>query len=347
MNRIKSCGWVLLAALGPAACSDDSVEPGVPQGQEVAVIVTSSDRGLTVFPVDSPQLAFSLGLSPDGSPVSVAARERLAVVPLGSFPGVAVVDLVARRVTSTIALPLRSGATGAAFLNDSIALVANTNLNSVTPVNVRRGTSAAAIAVGTFPQHAISLGDTVYVLNAELGADFNPRRSGTVSVITGSAPRVVATIELTGLNPAAAAVGRDGFLYVLNSGTFATPSGSLSVIDRRTLREVRHETGFGSFPGGIAAGVDGRLYVASFNYGIAVWDPVTRTFVRAPAAAIQPGGIASSSGVGVDASGRVYALKPECRNPGVSYRLTAAFAVEREVNTGICPIAITFTRLLP
>jgi hypothetical protein len=78
---------------------------------------------------------------------------------------------------------------------------------------------------------------------------------------------------------------------------------------------------------------------------VAVYDPGTRTFVTPPANAIKPGGSAGASGLGVDASGRLYTLKPDCRNPSVAYRLTATFTVEREIPTGICPIGIAFTRL--
>jgi hypothetical protein len=344
MNRRTLLGSIVFVSCVLVACDGAPVLVEVPRSQEVAVVVTSRDRALTVIPIDSLGGSYSIGLGPDGSPVSVAVRGNLAVVPMGALPAAVVVDLAQRRVNTTIALPLNSGATGVAFVNDSIALVGNTNLNSVTPINVRRGTSSAAIAVGAFPQAMISSGDTVFVLNAELGPDFNPRRSGTISVIAGNPLRVVRTIDLTGLNPSAAIWGRDGLLYVVNSGTFATPSGSLSVVDWRSPRETRHD-GFGSFPGGIAAGADGRVYVASFNYGLAVWDPVTRAFVRAPSSAVQPGGIASSAGVGVDSRGRVYSLKPECRNPSAVFRLTATFGVEREFNVGICPIAIAFTRM--
>ena len=336
---------MVLASASLLACDDPQGVNETAQGTELAAVVSSVDRVLTAFPVDSPQSAFQIGLGPAGSPVTIALRKQYAVVPLGVFPGVAVVDLRQRRLVSTIALPANSGATGAAFLNDSIALVANTNRNTVSPVNVLRGTAGAEVAVGTFPQAIVASGDTAFVINAELGSDFQPKRSGTVTVLTGTTPRVVATIDLTGLNPGAAAIGRDGLLYVVNSGTFSATNGSISSVDRRTLREARHDAGFGGFPGSIAVGSDGSILVASFNYGIIVWNPTTHTFVRAPAAAVQPGGIASTSGIGVDSRGRVYALKPDCTGPSKAFRLNTTFAVETEVTVGNCPLAIGFTRV--
>ena len=341
---IRAAGWstIVLASACLMAC-DDPQGVGTAEGTELAVVISSIDRVLTAFPVDSLQATFQVGLGPAGSPVNVALRKQFAVVPLGVFPGAAVIDLRQRRLVSTIPLPANSGATGAAFLNDSIALVGNTNRNSVSPINVLRGTAGAEITVGTFPQAIITSGDTAFVLNAELGPDFEPKRSGTVTVLTGSPLRVIATIDLTGLNPGAAAVGRDGLLYIVNSGSFSTANGSLSSVDRRTLREVRHDAGFGSFPAAVAAGADGSLIVASFSYGLAVWNPTTHAFMRSPAAAVQPGGIPSTSAVGVDSRGRLYALKPECAGPSKAFRLTATFAIESEANVGNCPIAIGFT----
>jgi DNA-binding beta-propeller fold protein YncE len=337
-------GLVALSLLLLCACED----PEAPRitGSEFGVVVSSIDRVLHIFSVDSPQAAVPVGLAPEGSPVTLAVRKQFAVVPLGTFPAAAVVDLAQRRVVHTVPLPTNSGATGAAFLNDSIALVGNPNLNTVTPINILRGTAAAAIRVGTFPQFILATGDTAFVVNAEL-VNFQPARNGTISVITGTPPQVVATIPLIGTNPGSAAVGRDGLLYVLNSGSYGQNNSVLSVVDRRTLQEVMGATGFGDFPGAVAAAGDGRLYIASFGYGVAVWDPGTRNFVRAPTAAVQPGGIAGASGLGIDEDGRVYVLKPDCSNPSTVFRLNAAYVVEREIAVGICPFSIGFTRFQP
>src|SRR5690606_6806959 len=185
-------------------------------------------------------------------------------------------------------------------------------------------------------------GDTAYVINARLGPDFQPTGPGTITVLAGVPPAVVGTIQLGGLNPGDAAAGADGRLYVVHSGHFGMGDGSLSVVDRGTRTETAHHTGFGDFPGGIALG-GGRVYVASFGYGIAVWDAATTSFVRSPANAVTPGGVPSSAGVGVDGDGRVYALEPECTQAARVFRLTASYDVEAEVPVGVCPIGIAFT----
>jgi hypothetical protein len=323
---------------------EEGTGPTLAGGRDVAIVLSSTDRSITVFDVDSAAQPVTLGVGPDGSPVTLAVRGRMLVVPLGIVPAAVVIDLVQQRTVHTIALPASSGATGAAFLNDSIALIGNPVRGTVTPVNVARGTAGQEIAVGIYPQAMTAVRDTVFVVNANL-IDFEPAGPSSISVITDTPPRVVATIELSGRNAGAAAAAADGRLYVLHSGSFGAAEGSISIIDRGTLAETDHVTGFGDFPGGIAVDPARRVYVGAFAYGLAVWDAATRTFVRSPANAVEPGNVASVSGVGIDDAGRLYTLRPDCRAPASAYRLTPNFLVEREFPTGICPIAIVFTKL--
>lgn len=332
-------------ALLITACDHETTSVRVGSGAEVGIVVSSSDRVATIFVVDSIRDAVQVGLGPDGTPVTVAARRGIAVIPMGTFPAAAVIDLRRRRLIATVPLPLESGATGVGFISDSIALVANPGRNSVTPVNTVRGTAAAEISVGTYPQAIVTVGDTAYVLNGELGADFAPQRPGTITVLAGAVPRVIGTIELSGRNPLAGAVGGGGELYVLNAGTYGAADGTLSTIDRRTLRETGHDTGFGEFPGALVRAGDGNIYVGSFAFGVAVWQPSTRSFLRSPANAIEPGRIPSNSGLGVDAAGRIYALEPECRRPSRTFRLHSTFDIDVEIPTGICPLAIAFAQV--
>lgn len=336
---------VLVALLGAmlAAC-DSSTEPDVIEGREIAIVLSSIDRALTIFDVDSTTAPVTVGTGPEGSPVSLAVRGATAVVPLGIVPVAAIVDVRSGQLAHSVALPANSGATGVAFLNDSIAIVGNPSLNSVTPVNVRRGTAGAEIAVGVYPQAMAAVNDTVFVLNANL-VSFQPAGPSSISVLTGTPPRVVRTIPLSGQNAAAAYAAPDGRLYVVHSGSFGAGNGSLSIVDRRTLTEQQHITGFGEFPGGLVVDLERRVHVSSFGYGLAVWDAGSGSFLRAPDNAVAPGGLPSASGVGIDSEGRLYTLEADCRDPASAFRLTPQFTVEREYPTGICPIAIAFTKL--
>lgn len=332
----------VLSAATLVGC-DDTTAPPVDTREEVGVVVGSTDRTLTVFDPEGETDPVLIGLGPDGSPVSVAVRAGRAVVPMGVLPVAVVVDLEAMSVVHNIPLPENSGATGVAFLNDSIAIVGNPGRNTVTPVNVRQGTPLAEIAVGVYPQAATSVNDTVFVLNANL-VDFAPAGPSSISVITGTPPQVTATIPLTATNANAAAAGPASRLYVVQAGSFGAGNGSLSIVDRLTRSEFQNVHGFGEFPGSVAVSADRQVYVGAFAYGLAVWSDASQTFLHPPETAIAPGGTASVSGVALDSQGRLWTLRPDCINPGSAYLLNASFQVEREITTGVCPIAIAFGR---
>ena len=343
----KTLAIVTALTFATVACDGDAptgVENGVP-GVETAVVVNSMDLSVTVFPVDSPQMARAIGLAQAGSPVSVAVRQGRAVVPLGLLSAAAVIDLAIGDV-HTIPLPENSGATGVAFFNDSIAYVANPGLNTVSPINVFDGTAADEIAVGIYPQGVTATSDRVLVLNAELDETFRPVRTGAISVVDPTSNTEVSAILLSGFNPSVAAFGPDGLLYVVNSGTFGQGDGSLSVVDASTLSEVEHHAGFGEFPGDIAFSPVGHAYVSSFSYGIAVWDTEADTFIRPPSDPLRLQGSSTVSGVGFDSQGRLYTLIPgDCTAPSVALRFNPDLSFDREINVGVCPIAIAFTHV--
>jgi hypothetical protein len=140
-------------------------------------------------------------------------------------------------------------------------------------------------------------------------------------------------------------VGSDGRLYIVNSGSFGAANGSLSVVDLISLTEVGHHPGFGEFPGSLALGPSARAFVGAFSYGVVVWDTSQDAFILGPAEALAPGGIAGTSGLGVDDAGRLYTLTPDCQNPSTANRLDGAYDVDVTIPVGICPIAIGFTAI--
>lgn len=341
----------IVLALAPACGEEGQVsgpDPDVDDVRRVGVVLNSVDISLTlftVFPDDSPGATSTIGLGPAGSPVGFSVQGRLVAVPMGTVPAVALVDLLEEEVSETIALPEGSGATGSAFANDSILVVANPNRNSVSPVNYRRGTVGPEIPVGTFPEEVVPVGDRLYVLNSELGADFQPAGPGTITVLRAGDLSVAGTIELSGRNPVGGALGPDGRLYVVNSGAFGEGDGSLSVVDPVAADEVAHHGGFGEFPGAPAFGFFGLLHVPSFAYGLAIWEPASGSFSRSPADPLTPGGVPSVSGVAFDDEGRLYTLLPRCSEPGAALRLDQSREVAREIPVGTCPIRIAFTNL--
>ena len=341
----KLAASVASLALLLVACNEDGpTGPGGSLGVETTIVINSIDLSLTVFPVDSPQNRRAIGIAQAGSPVSVAVRENTAVVPLGLLSAAAIVDLTSDVVTS-VPLPANSGATGAAFFDDSTVFVGNPGRNTVSRINVRAGAAEAEIDVGVFPQAVVASRHWVFVLNGELDANYQPARPGTITVIDPKADTVSGTITLSGFNPSAAAFGPDDLLYVVNSGTFGQADGSLSLVDPVTLVEIAHETGFGEFPGDVAVDESGLVYVSSFAYGIAVWNQAEGGFQFPPSDPLVLGGHAISSGVGFDSDGRLYSLIPgDCIAPSVALRADEDESTH-EIPVGVCPYDVAFTQV--
>lgn len=344
-RRARFTLGALVLSLSLVACDDDSFAPGGANRDEFAIIVNSIEVSLSVVDVDDASNARTIGLSEAGSPVTLATRNDLVVVPLGFFPAAAVVDL---RTDSVISVPLpeNSGATGVAFFDDSIAYIANSNLNTVTRINALTGTTGAEIPVGTFPNALVASGERLFVLNAELDENFLPAREGTISVIAPSTGDVVSTIELSGLNPSDGELGPDGMLYVLNSGEFGGANGSLSIVDVSAATELEHHEGFGEFPGDLAFGTDGNLYVGAFSFGVAIWDAAADSFIRAPDDPLILAGNMTSSGVGFDSEGRLYSLiAGDCIAPSVAIRTDTELEFDQEITVGVCPFGIGFANV--
>lgn len=346
MNTTMKKTMMAVILAGFVACDgSSSFGPDIPGDAEVGVVLNSIDRTLTVFEIDRPDNMFTIEIGRDGSPVTFAVRGSTVVIPMGSLPDVVIVDLDERLVVRRAELPRNSGATGVAFIDDDTVLVGNPNLDSVSPVNVRTGNVGAQILVGLFPEFILADGQRAYVINAELGDDFVPVRSGTVSVVDIASLQVIETIELSGENSGGAALAPDGRLFVISRGRFGDRDGSLSVVSTATLQETEHHLGFDEFPSRVAFGPRGQVLVLSTEYGIAVWDPETRMFVRDPFNPVAPGGNRSSAGIGFDSNGTPYALELECSQPADVFRLSEELVLERTIRVGTCPFDIAFTML--
>lgn len=336
---------VLALTFAVGAC-DDGTGPEPLAPRPVGVVLNSVDNSLTVFPVTAPDSVITIGLGADGTPVGFAVEGSRAVVPLGLTPAVAVVDLQQGALARTIGLPEGSGATGIALFGTDSALVANPQLNSVSVVDLAAGTRSLEIDVGPYPQAIVAEGGFAYVVNRHLGDDFQPTGPATVSVVDLASLSVMETIQLSGTNPGSALL-EDDRLYVLHAGSWGSNNGSLSVVDTDTRTEAQHLEGFGNFPGSLTLGPDGDLYIASFSYGIAIWDPASASFERSPDDALQPDGLTTVSDVGFDGEGRLYTLRPFCAEgePDIAYRLTSDFEVDRTIAVGNCPMDIAFTEI--
>lgn len=339
--------WIvaLAAALVLAACDGSSPTDAPPSEdlREVGVVVNSVEETLTIFDVDHPlddRRTVELRLGGDGSPVGLSIRAGVALVPMGVFPAAQVVDLETAQVARTIALPEASGATGSIFLTDSTALVANPGRGTVSHVNVWQGTAHQEVDVGLHPQGFVEAGGTVFVIDAQL-EQFQPVGPGRLVALDPGSLEVTGEVILSGENPSSAVATDDGRIFVLNGGRWGAENGSLSVVDPLQLEETGHHSGFGDLPGSLTL-AGGRLHASSWNFGVIAWDPGAESFHRDPDNPVEPGGVPSTAGLGVDSEGRLHALFPDCESPSRVLRLDEGYEVDEEIPVGICPAGLVF-----
>jgi hypothetical protein len=281
----------------------------------------------------------------------VSARGGIAVVPLGLDNAAAVVDLRDAQVMRLVPLPANSGATGSAMVDDSIAYVANPNLNTITRINYLTGTTGPDIPVGRYPQGIIFTRAKLFVLNGNLDETFNPAGPSWLTVIdpaTNAPADGLDSIPLTGDgNAGFADVASDGLLYVMNTGSFFQGEGRLSIVDPVDRSEVASFSGFGTGPGNVAADGGSRIFVSSFAEGLMEFNTDSNKVVIGADEGIP---IPSNSAVAVDSHGRVYGIEAgSCRGGqrGKAHVLDTNLKEVRTIALGECPSGVTMVKIPP
>jgi hypothetical protein len=331
-----------------AGCADTNAP--LPEPQEVLLAVNRIGNTLSIVPVDAPASAVAVALGGTApTATGVSARGAIAIVPLGLADEVAVVDIRAGAVLQRVPLPDSSGATGSAVIDDSIAYVANPNLNSVSRVNYVEGTTEE-VAVGRYPRGVIFTRGKVFVLNGNLDETLTPAGPSWLSVIdpaTNALASGVDSIALTGPgNAGFATVGVDGLMYVMSSGT-STEEGRLSIVDPVDRVETASFSGFGTEPGSVAADADAKVYASSFAEGVLVFDTDSNMVVRGTGDAVP---IPFNSAVAVDSRNRVYAIDSgPCRTGrlGKAHVLDPDLAELRTITLGECPSGAAVVQIPP
>jgi hypothetical protein len=329
-----------------AACADTNAPAPAPT--EALLVVNSTANTLSIVPVDNPSAEAQVqlgGTTP--TPVGVSALGRTALVPLGLDNAVAVVDLIDRTVTRTIPLPDNSGATGSAIVDDSIAFVANPNLNSVSRVNYQEGVTTEK-GVGIYPDGIIYARGRIFVLNANLDETFSPAGPSSITVLDPTTLVRLDSIPLTGPGNAGFGVlGGDGLLYVMSTGSFFQGEGRLSIVDPVGLTELASFSGFGTGPGNVASDGVSKLYISSFAEGLMEFDTEANQVLRGAGNGIP---IPGNSAVAVDSKGRIYAIASgPCQGgqPGTAHVLDSALVQKSTITLGECPSGAVTIQIPP
>ncbi len=328
-------------------CADTNAPP--PEPLELLLVVNRQGSTLTIVSVDGQDSPTTVQLGGTGaSPAGVAAREGIAVVPLGDADELAVVDLIGRRLIHRIQLADGSGATGAAMVSDSVAYVANPRLNSITRVNVFTR-QTAEVPVGVFPQGFAVARGRLFVLNGNLDQTGEPAGPSWITVInpgTNGLAAGIDSIPLTGPgNAAFATVGGDGVLYVVNRGRSTPAEGRLSVVDPLERTEVASFAGLGLLPGDLATDGQSRVFVSSLTEGLLEFNTDSNAVVRGEADGIA---ITSNSGVAVDSKGRVYAIEAggcAAGQPGIAHVLDEDLEEIGRIPLGRCSAGAAVVRI--
>jgi hypothetical protein len=338
-----------LAALFLAAGCADTNAP-LPPPQEVLLAVNSTANTLSIVPVDAPASAVAVelgGTTP--TPTGVSAHGDIALVPLGLDNAVAVVDLRSAAVLRRIPLPANSGATGSAIVDDSIAYVANPNINTVSQVNYRSG-ATADVPVGVFPQGMVFTRGKLFVLNGNL-VNFAPAGPSWLTVVdpaTNAVADGIDSIPLTGEgNAGFGTVGGDGLIYVVSAGQTGSGDGRLSIVDPVGRTELASFSGFGNGASGVASDGQDRIYVSSYADGLMVFDSDSNKVLRGAGQGVP---VPSNAAVAVDSKRRIYALDTgPCSGgrAGTAHVLDEAFTEIRTIPLGECPVGAAVVQIPP
>lgn len=346
MNPAKSWGrpgrqgtLIVLTGWMVAGCA--ATTPSPPPARETLIVLNAGDATLTVLPLleSEPGRPIALG-NVGGTPSVVAARGRHGLVSTGTGNTVAVVDLSVGYV-EVYRLATGAGAGGAAFLNDSIAYIANPSSDRVTRLNTLSG-DTISIAAGRAPTAVAVARGRVFVANANLDqACAGPapcvRGPSWLTVIDPDRNAPIDSIPLPGPgNALAILAGADGLLYVLSAGPGGLESGRLSIVDPVLRQEVGSFAGFGALPGHLASDGRERLFVTSRTQGLMEFNTRTRRVVRGAG-----NGILLQNGVAAaaDASGQIYAVESgTCTNGSLGkIRIFRPDLTEaRVVSAGVC-----------
>jgi hypothetical protein len=335
-----------MAAIGLYACAETAAPPPAPN--EIVVVLNTTGATLSLIPVSAPTQVSTIPLgASDVEPASVATRGGTAVVPLRGRDAVAIVDLRLGQLVNTLPVQPGAGVSGAAMVDDSVAYVANANLNTLTRLDLTTG-DTASLAVGLTPLQVTFTRGRLLVLNANLDALGTPAGESWISVIdpaAGDRGTLLDSIPLIGPgNAQFSAVASDGLVYVVQNGDPSLDEGRLSVVDPVRRQELASFGGFGFGPGDLTADGGDRLLISSRTEGLMEFDTAERVVVRGEGNGIP---IPGNTGVAVDSRGRVYALEAGCSDNGILHILRPDFSEIRTVTVGQCATQVLLARVPP
>lgn len=333
--------------VGCAATTPSAAAP-----EETLIVLNAGDGTLTLLPLTSADHSRTISLGDvGGTPLRLAARSDQGLITTGSGNTLARIGFSVGQSPIVYQMAAGAGAGGAAFVNDTLAYVANPFVDRATRINFRTG-DTVSVATGRSPGAVAVARGRVFIANANLEPECaGPlpcvRGPSWLTVIDPERNTVVDSIALSGPgNALAIEVGGDGLLYVLSAGAGGTASGRLSIVDPVLRSEVGSFAGFGVLPNDLASDRRERLFVTSFAEGLMEFNTRTRRVVRGAGAGIP---LRFGTAVEVDDAGLIYAIEAGlCDGSLGRIRIFRPDLTEtRIVPTGVCSVDAVIVKLPP
>ncbi len=311
----------LAGAVAASACSDNSAPAptrgfldGTPGNPDIGLFINSTSHSLLLFKLGAPDQRQEIGFGASSTitPVAFAVRGHLALVPLGDAASVNLVDLERNSVVRTFTFG-GGNASGAAWVNDTTAIVANFLDDYVGRIVIHQAGDAITdtVSVTPAPSSVIAHDGRVFVISSNLDENYAEIGDGVLTEVNPATMAIVDTITTGGRNAQYGAFGPDGKLYVVNTGEYfpADAQGSLAVYAAAVDAAPTVVDGFGNAPGPIMIDPTGRAVISSFSYGSVVYSTGTNAFLRGPdnpLCAPATAGCRTASDAAFASDGRIY-----------------------------------------
>ncbi len=255
---------------------------GALSAQEIpktAYVINSVANTLSVVNLETDQvLVDTLSPGAGSMPNFLVIRNGKGYVVNSGTNDIMVFDLATLQKIKNIQLPNGSNPWAIDFVNDSLAVVTLWLINQVAVVNVNSGQLVQTVTVGSSPEGVKVVNGKIYVANTGYVDWTLPYEPGTVMVIDPETFQVVDTIGV-GTNPQDLDADDQGRLLVACTGNYADIPGELDIVDT-AADTLMDSVVVGTSITTVRVNSRGKAYLATYGYGVLVYDLNSGAFER-------------------------------------------------------------------
>lgn len=268
--------------------------------KQVFVINSVANTLSVVDPVNQTVILDTLSPGATSFPNQMVLHGGKGYVVSSGIHSILVFETAGLQRLGTIQLPTGTNPWAMGFINDSLAAVSFFDTDEVGIVNVNSGQLLTTVPVGTSPEGVRFSNGRIFVANSGFVSFGQPYDPGTVSVIDAATFSVVGTVPV-GLNPQDLDTDSNGNIVVACTGDYGvTATGQLDIIHPASLTVI-HSESLNEFITAVRVNPSDRAYLATFGFGVLVYDLVTQTFEVDGSNPLTGG-----PGVDFDAAGNAY-----------------------------------------